>query len=60
MDRYLFVPVERVDDKFHHPVDLGLVVVLLSAVPHSLHLGDVESIQLDSFLFPGGGRVRNT
>ena len=49
---YLLVPVERVDDEFHHPVNLSLVVVLLSTVPQLLHLGNIHTVQLDGFFFP--------
>ena len=49
---YLFVLVERVNDEFHHSVDLSLVFVFLSSVTHLLHLRYVQTVQLDSFLLP--------
>ena len=46
------VLVEGVDDELHHTVDLGLELVLLRLVPHLLHLGHVQTVNVDGFLFP--------
>ena len=51
---HLFVPVERVDDKLHHPVDLRLEGVFLCPIPHLFHLRHTQSIQFNGFLLSVG------
>lgn len=50
--KYLFVPVEGIDNELHHPIDLSLESEFLRFLPQLLNLSDIETIQLDCLLLP--------
>ena len=50
---YFFIPVQRVDDELHHPVDLRLKGVFLCRVSELLHFRHTQAVQFNGFLLSG-------
>ena len=45
---YLLVPVQRVDDQFHHAANFGFKGMLFGGVTELLHLCHVHAIELET------------